>query len=394
MKTTTVAKKGQNYLTVTNLMLATWLANVQRQNGIILVNSSNLLETKQQKFLPHSENESRGAEVKIDYSQWENTYDMYPGCMIEYIWGVRCGLSQVVNEDDYSFASALAIARTDEMCEIYSPGVIKYCTDGSRKIIPHQVACYNIDASFSCWNEINIDQAKILFPEARKLFALFPLNTKLLLSPDESKIRIGSEENGEIGISFVSPRYKAPESFYLGGLRATFAHIADEIEKGNGLNFCSTEQKYKLDFLDGSICFLAGGRYDYEQAMKLAKPEAVSAIRKDYIQKGIAGNTAFWLTIDGSYIADKEPDLPYGGKGNDRVLCVPPSVYKKWGRPFTKQEKECIHRPRTFKFTDKRDKIRKLRRIQEEHQHYRIAADLSGPTRSSIYTVTKNWWDD
>ena len=287
MKTTTVAKKGQNYLTVTNLMLATWLANVQRQNGIILVNSSNLLETKQQKFLPHSENESRGAEVKIDYSQWENTYDMYPDCMIEYIWGVRCGLSQVVNEDDYSFASALAIARTDEMCEIYSPGVIKYCTDGSRKIIPHQVACYNIDASFSCWNEINIDQAKILFPEARKLFALFPLNTKLLLSPDESKIRIGSEENGEIGISFVSPKYKAPESFYLGGLRATFAHIADEIEKGNGLNFCSTEQKYKLDFLDGSICFLAGGRYDYEQAMKLAKPEAVSAIRKDYIQKGI-----------------------------------------------------------------------------------------------------------
>ena len=112
------------------------------------------------------------------------------------------------------------------------------------------------------------------------------------------------------------------------------------------------------------------------------------------------------------------------------TICVSPSVYKSWGREFTQEELEIIMRPRKFEFTEDVEKYEKLNFTNNQIQMFREKhsseilltpgslkqfieteleenelkiqkamkvvekpmfrprpmVDLSGPSRSSIYT--------
>ncbi len=419
MKTTDVEKRRQNYLTVTALMLAEWFTNARQQECGLTVH--------QPKVLPFIKSEEH---LEVNFSDWDGTAAPDDKEYVEeYMWGVRCGISQVLNVYDYSLASVLAAARTDQMCEIYSPAKVRYYGDGRREVIPHNVSCYNTDVSFACWDLIDLEQAKVLFPEWTEQLDTLPENTVLFCSPDESKLRIASQEEGEIGFSFTGIDVVQDDAFFTGNLRATFEYIAREIESGKGRSFCSEEQKVRVDYLNGSICFLAGGGYPYDKAIVLAAEENAAAIRKLYIKKGISGKKFFWLTIDGMRHDDMFGASWYKKDENgNRFMCVPPSVYKNWGKPFTKEELEIIHASRKFKFSHEIEKRQKLhgdsakapllemciqndeaaekameklvREVPEERrkykeylreqaeqaERYRRAADLSGPTRSSLYS--------
>lgn len=249
----------------------------------------------QQKMLPTGNTEK---ELAIDFNDWNNPSSEKDIVIEEYLWGVRCGIMQFVNPDNCSFAAVLAVARTDEMCEIYSPAKVCYYSDGSRKIIPHNISVYNTDAHFGCYKLINIEQAANLFPQYEKIFQKLPPETIFLCSPDGDKIRIANQEKGEIGFSFNAVDTDIPEkAFYLGTLRATFQYIAQEIANGNGLSFCKTEETHSLDYLRSKICLMSGSKYHYNLATSLAAEAHVQKIRQSYIAKGITGKDKFTLLI-------------------------------------------------------------------------------------------------
>ena len=101
--------------------------------------------------------------------------------------------------------------------------------------------------------------------------------------------------------------------------------------------------------------------------MSLAADNSASEIRKIYIKEGIKGKENFTLLIDGTYVDDDTDINRFAEKDGQNIkICVPPSVYRSWGQPFTAQELEVIHAGRTFQFdkeaaNDYYNKINKLR---------------------------------
>lgn len=352
-----LTKQNQNYFLITRLMLQFWFERMHEQEIGALI--------QQTKTLPSGKIEK---ELSIEFSKWDTPKKEASIILEEYIWGVRCGVMQFVNIDSCSFASVLAVAKTDQMCEIYSPAKVQYYSDGSRRVVPHNVSVYNTDAKFSCYSLIDIKQAENLFPQYLDIFEKLPAETKFLCSPDADKIRIANQEEGEIGFSFnaVDTDIKSV-AFYLGNLRATFQYVAREIEAGRGLAFCNPEHQHELEYLNSKICLMSGGNYPYLQAMSLAADNSASEIRKIYIKEGIKGKENFTLLIDGTYVDDDTDINRFAEKDGQNIkICVPPSVYRSWGQPFTAQELEVIHAGRTFQFdkeaaNDYYNKINKLR---------------------------------
>lgn len=418
-----LAKRNQNYFLIPAVMLQLWFEkmNETQIRKFPLIN----------KTLPAATEEEK---LNINFSDWDNPSQETSLVIEEYLWGVRCGVMQYVNVDNCSLASVLAVARTDQMCEIYSPAKVQYFLDGSRKIVTHDVSVYNTDAKFSCYSLIDLTQAVNLFPLYREIFAMLPEDTKFLCSPNADKIRIANQEKGERGFSFNAVDTDENETaFYLGNLRSTFSYIAREIEAGKGLAFCNPHKRTDLDYLKSKICFLSGSNYSYNLAMSLATEAASFEVRQDYIQKGINGKSKFSVLINGNYVvADSDFNQFMPHNGQDISICVPPSVYQSWGKPFTQEELDIIHANRTFDFSkeaerDYFNKVNRLRFDQRQINIYRsnsdreaiieveqlkeiikeqqqktesevqsliqtkiepiyVHRDLSGPSRSSIYT--------
>lgn len=419
-----LAKKNQNYFLIPAVMLQFWFEKMnEAQTGQLpLLNKSLPTATAEEKKL------------NVNFSDWDNPPQEASLVIEEYLWGVRCGVMQYVNVDNCSLASVLAVARTDQMCEIYSPAKVQYFLDGSRKIVAHDVSVYNTDAKFACYSLIDLTQALNLFPLYREIFAKLPKNTKFLCSPNADKIRIANQEKGERGFSFCAVDTDERETaFYLGNLRSTFNYIAQEIAAGKGLAFCNPHKETDLDYLKSKICFLSGSNYSYNLAMSLATEAASCKVRQDYIQNGINGKRKFSVLINGNYVAaDSAFNRFMPRNGQDITICVPPSVYQSWGKPFTPEELKIIHANRTFAFSKKAEKdyfnkvnrlrfdlrqiniyrsnpkgeviieVEQLKEIIKKEQQETEAKvqkliqtqlepayvhrDLSGPSRSSIYT--------
>ena len=153
-------------------------------------------------------------------------------------------------------------------------------------------------------------------------------------------------------------------------------------------------------------------------------------MRSAYLKEGIKGKDIFRILIDGSFLKENDGFNHFIAKdGTNIKICVPPSVYKNWGKAFSPSELEIINRGRTFDFNLQAEnnyfsKINRLRFSQreinifaeakpnhkiieveplqeiitrqlaeiEKEEHCRLeqaqfaARDLSGPTRSSLYT--------
>lgn len=154
-----LTKQNQNYFLITRLMLQFWFERMHEQEIGALI--------QQTKTLPSGKIEK---ELSIEFSKWDTPKKEASIILEEYIWGVRCGVMQFVNIDSCSFASVLAVAKTDQMCEIYSPAKVQYYSDGSRRVVPHNVSVYNTDAKFSCYSLIDIKQAENLFPQYLDIF--------------------------------------------------------------------------------------------------------------------------------------------------------------------------------------------------------------------------------
>lgn len=368
-----VTKQNQNYFLITMPMLHLWFEKMKAQQASMypVIN----------KLLP-SQTESADREcLRINFSDWDMPCKNNNVIIEEYVWGVRCGISQYINIDNCSLASVLEIAKTDHMCEIYSPAKVQYCLDGSRKVIPHQVSAYNTEAKFDCYNLIDLEQAMDLFPQYLNIFSELPKQTKFLCSPQGDKIRIANQEVSEIGFNFnyVDCRQKKV-SFRLGNLRATFQYIAQEIADGNGKDFCKPEQKNSLDFLYGKICLLAGGKYPYEKAVSLASEEKAEEIRRCYIKNGLKGKREFTVLINGDFVEeDVDCNRFIKEDGTNITICVPPSVYKSWGQPFTKNELKAIYSERKFDFDKKAEKdyFCKLNQLRFDQRQIRIYRQYS-----------------
>ena len=416
-----ISKQNQNYFLLPIVLLQMWFERQAIPQGDL---------APQLKALPSSQPEEK---VNIDFSDWDGSRHRADLVIEEYLWGIRCGVMQFVNPDVCSFNAVLTAARTDQMCEIYSPAKVQYFADGSRKVIPHDVSAYNTDAEFGCWGLIGIKQAKNLFPQYWKIFDRLPKETKFLCSPEADKLRIANQEKGEIGFSFDAVDVEQPVSFFLGNLRPTFQYIANEIAEGRGARFCRPEEKQKLDFLKSKICLMSGGCYPYNLAMTLASEKGAAQIRKDYVKNGLKGKDSFWLLINGECV-DKLEGINQMVKedGSDINICVPPSVYKSWGKPFTVAELQIINASRRFIFDSQseNDYFNKINRLRfdnrlinivkwekgnkiieveeveklierrfkkldeqlkdvlehEQRERYSLAQGLSGPTRRSMYT--------
>ena len=388
------------------------------------------------KFLPVQSEANKQERLNIDFSEWDIANQKQELVIEEYLWGVRCGVSQYINIENCSLASVLEIAKTDHMCEIYSPVKVQYFLDGSRKVVPHQVSAYNTEAKFDCYHLIDLQQAINLFPLYKEMLQALPEKTMFLCSPDGDKIRIVNQEVGEVGFNFSYADCEQKNiAFRLGHLRATFEYIAQQITDGKGENFCQRQHRNEVDYLFSKINFLAGGKYSYDKAVLLASEEAAKEIRNLYIQEGFKGRRDFTVLIDGSFSAEWEPDNKFVEvDGKDITICVPPSVYKSWGMPFNAEELKLIFAKRKFDFNNNAEydyfcKINQLRFDRREiwayrqscsakiieveeleeimkkqlcenetkisglvkhgeqlvQQEYR-ARDTSGPSRSSIYT--------
>lgn len=420
MNKLTKQNQEQNYLVLPAVFLKLWFEKMhQSQFGALVA---------QPKALPSAKTEKN---LDIKFSDWDMPTKTKDMLIEEYLWGIRCGVIQHIDVDRCSFSDVLEVAKTDQMCEIYSPAKVQYFSDGSRKVIPQNISVYNTDAKFGCWSLINLKQAKNLFPQYVKVFDKLPKETKFLCSPEIDKLRIANQENGEIGFSFNAVDTPIKNiGFYLGHLRPSFQYIAREIGAGGGSAFCDSEQLNNLDYLQSKICLMSGGEYPYSLAVNLVSETSYPQMRSAYLKKGIKGKESFRILIDGSYQQDdKDINRFVANDGSDIKICVPPSVYQSWGREFTPSELKIINRGRTFEFDSQaendyfskinrlrfsqreiniftkektQEKIieveplqkiitRQLNEIEQDEQQLikeaRFAArDLSGPSRSSLYT--------
>ena len=439
MKALTRPNQEQNYLFLPAVLLKIWFEKMhQAQFGALVA---------QPKALPAAEQPEE--KLEINFSDWDMPQSKPELLIEEYLWGIRYGVMQYMDVERCSFSEVLEIAKTDDMCEIYSPAKVQYFSDGSRKVISQDVAVYNTDAKFGCWSLINLKQAKTLFPQYAKIFDKLPKETKFLCSPEVDKLRIVNQGHKEIGFSFSLVDTSIQDvAFYLGYLRPSFRYIAQEIEQGRGLAFCNPHQMNDLDYLKSKICLMSGGQYPYSLAQNLVSESSYRQMQSSYLQEGIKGKDIFRILIDGSYLKEDDDFNKLVVKdGADIKLCVSPSVYKRWGRPFSPSELEIINRLRNFDFdaqaeNDYYSKINRLRfsqreinifaeskpkqkiieveplqeiithqmdeianveqalaeqakRVEEERQReeklrrqeaFFASRDLSGPTRSSLYT--------
>lgn len=188
-----IAKKDQNYLMVNPLHLQSWYERMHEQEVGPAANV--------QQSLPKGD--SGYKELDVDFDKWNNPIESSAKVIEEYLWGVRCGIMQFVDVDNCSLEDALSVARTDQMCEIYSPAKVEYYADGSRRVIPHQVSVYNTDAKFACYSLINRQQAANLFPQYAEVFKRLPKKSKFLCSPEGDKIRFANQERGELVLASV-----------------------------------------------------------------------------------------------------------------------------------------------------------------------------------------------
>ena len=233
MKQLTKRNQEQNYLILHSALIKIWFEKMHQKQFCALVT--------QPKALPSKEQSEK--ELQINFSDWDMPQSK-PELMIEeYLWGIRYGVMQYIDVERCSFSEVLEVAKTDDMCEIYSPAKVQYFSDGSRKVISHDVSVYNTDAKFSCWSLINMKQAITLFPQYAKVFEKLPRETKFLCSPEVDKLRIANQGYQEIGFSFhlVDTEIKNI-AFYLGCLRSSFRYLAQEIEQGRGQAFCNPLQ--------------------------------------------------------------------------------------------------------------------------------------------------------
>lgn len=367
-----LTKKQQDYFLIAAPMLCMWFENMRQQQAQTypVIN----------KFLPGSSEKKQ--ETRLNFSLWDIPQKNCVPIIEEYRWGVRCGLGQYFDPNNSSFASVLEIARTDEMAEIYSPVKIQYFSDGSRRVIQHQVSAYNTHANFGCYNLIDLQQAKDLFPQGREAFELLPLETRFLCSPDATRIRIANQEKGELGFDFNSVNIKKENAFFMGNLRETFEYIASEAYAGRGDVFCQPDKLINLDYLYNQIIVMCGAKLPYAKATEAVSEECSDNLREDYIKLGLKGKREFTILIDGSYIANdagfNEFIAEDGGYGEHKTIkiCVSPSIYQSWGRPFTSTELKLMYSPRRFDFdsTTEKDflcKFNKLRFTEREIRIYR-----------------------
>ncbi len=416
-----IAKREQNYVLFSTLMLAGWFSKMYEQQA-------QAMPVEAVKCLPRNEAETKEL-LNVNFSDYDGYEKSSDVVIEEYLWGVRVGVSQYLDIFNCSLDAVLSVARTEHMAEIYSPAKVVYYLDGTRKVVPHQVSAYNTDSKFSCYSLINMLQARDLFPQYCEVFDKLPENTKFLCPDDASKLRICSQEKGEIGFSFSAVDVKMPLGFYLGNLRASFQHIAREIRVGHGRNFCNTDKVYDLDYQYGKMRFLCGANFPYAIAQNLVSDEYAQKLRQDYVRMGSKQNS-FIILIDGTYCSDELVINKQSGGETTMTICVSPSVYKSWGREFTQEELEIIMRPRKFEFTEDVEKYEKLNFTNNQIQMFREKhssktlltpgslkqfietelekneqeiqkalkeivkpmfkprpmVDLSGPSRSSIYT--------
>ncbi len=337
-----IAKKDQNYLVVNPLHLQSWYERMHEQEVGPAANV--------QQSLPKGD--SGYKELDVDFDKWNNPIESSAKVIEEYLWGVRCGIMQFVDVDNCSLEDALSVARTDQMCEIYSPAKVEYYADGSRRVIPHQVSVYNTDAKFACYSLINRQQAANLFPQYAEVFERLPQESKFLCSPEGDKIRFANQERGEFGFSFSAVDTEIDDvAFYLGNLRPTFQYVAREIEAGRGYKFCNPNRLNELNYLNSRLGIVSGGLYPFTRATELVSEAELPAMRSAYIKQGMQGRENYRVLIDGHFVNN---DTNYNQlvvkDGQDIKHCMPPAVYRSWGAPLNKAELAIIQKGRTFDF--------------------------------------------
>ena len=353
-----LAKKDQNYLMVNTSHLQSWYERMHEQEVGQVANV--------QQAIPKGDSSSKA--LNVDFNKWNNPQTSSNKVIEEYLWGIRCGIMQFVDVNNCSLSDVLSVARTDQMCEIYSPAKVEYYADGSRKVIPHQVSVYNTDAKFGCYSLINRQQAANLFPQYADIFERLPQESKFLCSPEGDKIRFANQEKGEIGFSFNAVDTEIDDvAFYLGNLCPTFQYVAREIETGHGREFCEPDRLNELNYLNSKLGVISGGQYPYPQAWELATEADLPAVKSTYIQQGFKGKENFTILIDGHFVDDDAKFNQLVVKdGEDIKLCMPPAVYRSWCAPFNQSELAIINQGRTFDFdenaeTDFFNKVNQLR---------------------------------
>lgn len=365
MKKLTKQNQEQNYLVLPAMLLKVWFDRMhQEQFGALVA---------QPKALPAGQTAKTEKKLDINFSDWD-LHEHKPEMLIEeYLWGIRYGVMQYIDVERCSFAEVLEIAKTDDMSELYSPAKVQYFSDGTRKVIPQNLSVYNTDVKFGCWYLINIEQAKHFFPQYTEVFDGLPPETKFLCSKEMDKLRIASQENGEIGFSFSAVDTKIKDiGFYLGNLRPSFQYIAREVGVGGGAAFCDPKQMKNLDYLQSKIGLMCGGKYPYSLAENLVSEELAEKLKEIYLKEGVKGKEDFCILIDGSYLdADSGINHFVEKDGTNIQICVPPSVYQSWGKDFTAEELEIIYKRRTYNFdasaeNDYFSKINRLRFSQRE----------------------------
>lgn len=128
MNKLTKQKQEQNYLVLPAVFLKLWFEKMhQEQFGALVAHP---------KALPLAKTEKN---LDIKFSDWDMPTTTKDMLIEEYLWGIRCGVIQHIDVDRCSFADVLEVAKTDQMCEIYSPAKVQYFSDGSRKVIPRKI---------------------------------------------------------------------------------------------------------------------------------------------------------------------------------------------------------------------------------------------------------------
>lgn len=365
MKKLTKQNQEQNYLILPAVLLKIWFDRMHQEQFGALATVP--------KALPSVQSTEENSKLDIHFSDWDMPVKNADLLIEEYLWGIRYGIMQYIDVERCSFAEVLEIAKTDDMSELYSPAKVQYFSDGTRKVVPQNVSVYNTDVKFGCWYLINIEQAKHFFPQYSKIFDTFPQETKFLCSPEMDKLRIASQENGEIGFSFSAVDASIKDiGFYLGHLRPSFQYIAREIGVGGGAAFCDPKRMKDLDYLKSKICLMSGGIYPYSLAENLVSEDLSAELKDIYLREGVKGKENFCILIDGSYFSE-DADINHLVKedGADVKICVPPSVYQSWGKEFSLDELNVIYQGRSFNFDASAEnnyfnKINRLRFSQRE----------------------------
>ena len=367
-------KEYQGYLAFPQVYISWWFAQVRKEMKSTEIQPLNYL------LAPRSSAEPQ-EEIIYDKEKF-NSASSKTEIISERIWGIKCGVTHFIDLNACSFQEVIGAAQTEEMADIYSPGIITYYANGERSFKADYLSIYNDDLKLSCYTLINKFQALTLFPQYKTAITELPDEVLFFTDREHSKLKIANQEKNEKSMNFSipSPNFPIEDNFYLGSLRFSFGIISSEINKGNA-NFIGQDKPIKLGYTNKKIRLTCGGTFKINEALEIVSPTDKETLIQDFMKNDTKGVKNYHILLDGNLLEDSPQYID---------ICVAPEIYAQWGKPFTEEETAAItkeHAPEFIDINDIENIDIKINRLRFNQQTLAKMQEYSEEKYGVLYTI-------